>query len=334
MMGKKDGFERMETILNRKTYPEAELLLPALFKVEKVMAAENPEIRPPDGFGRPGGLLLLQNLPTIIVPDLHARPAFLWALANWVPPFSEAPVLRLLEKGKIQVLCVGDGFHSESPRYDRWMKAYLEYEEQYKKHKFMDSEMNDGLRLMLLVMDWKTNYPDVFHFLKGNHENVTNELSDDNRSFYKFAEEGEMVRLWFEMFLGDNALDSYYRFEKFLPVFAVGNCFCVSHAEPHQYYSREQIINCYAMRDVIYDFTWTDNDRSIDGTVAAFLEDWFPGNSDVKYFGGHRVIKEKYNLRADGKYVQIHNPLRFPVVYLRDSKDLQKDFGIHYLDQK
>ena len=159
------------------------------------MDNENPLIRPRDRGGYPGGLIMLKKLPLIIVPDLHARVGYMKALARWKPPGMSKAVLELLEDNQIQVVCAGDGFHSEGLKRERWIQAYREYTEGFEKHKAMDSEMRDSLTLMLIVMAWKTSYPENFHFLKGNHENIMNETSEDNRSFAKFAAEGEMVKL-------------------------------------------------------------------------------------------------------------------------------------------
>ena len=45
------------------------------------------------------------------------------------------------------------------------------------------------------------------------------------------------------------------------------------------------------------------------------------------YFGGHRVITGLYNLRAGGKYVQIHNPDKFIIALIQPDKeiDLEED---------
>jgi len=329
-----DGYLRMQSILELRRYPDGEILLPALAEVRRVMDSEDPGIRPRDREDRPGGLVLLAPLPTVIVPDLHARTGFLETLARWVPPGLSRPVLELLAEGQIQVVCVGDGFHSESRAFRRWIRAYKEYTRGYLFHKAMDEEMRESLQLMLLVMDWKTHYPGFFHFLKGNHENVANENSQDNRGFRKFVDEGAMVTRWFLRFLGREVLDRWYEFEKFLPIMAVGNGFCAVHAEPRVYHPREEVINCYSDREVIYDFTWTDNGESREGSVAAYLREYFPDIPQARMFGGHRPVSEPFFLRAGGQYVQIHNPNRYAVAYLREPGDFEKGQGIIYLDEQ
>ena len=327
-----DGYRRMEAIIKSRRYPGRNVLLAALAAVREVMDNEDPAVRPRDRENRPGGLIQLENLPVIIVPDLHARMGYMEALSRWIPPGQDRPVLSLLESGRIQVVCVGDGFHSESRGFRRWVRAYNEYTRGFLFHRAMDEEMRESLGLMLLVMDWKTNYPGHFHFLKGNHENVTNESSEDNRGFRKFVAEGEMVTQWFLRFLGGEVLHKYYLFEKFLPIMAVGNGFCAVHAEPRSYYTRDEVINCYSNREIIYDFTWTDNGESREGTVAAYLREYFPGIPQARMYGGHRPVSELYRLRAGGQYIQIHNPDRYAAVYLRGIEDFENQLGLVYLD--
>ncbi len=331
-MKKSDGFIRLEALIKGKKLPSPDRLLNAVENVKKVMKSENPAIRPCSGDGSPGGLILLKELPLVIVPDLHARVDYMKALSCWIPPGMDRPVLTLLEEGKIQVVCVGDGFHSEGRKKDRWYQAYNEYSGGFERHSAMDMEMRDSLTLMLIVMDWKTHYPENFHFLKGNHENIMNENSEDNRAFSKFVAEGEMVKSWAKLFLDHRFVNQYYDFEKFLPVMAVGKKCCITHAEPRRYYSRKEIINCYAKREIIFDLTWTDNGESEEGTVESYLKEYFPDTPEALMYGGHRPVNEIYRLRAGGRYVQIHNPLRFAAVFRNSVSGFEKNLGLHYID--
>ena len=332
----KNLFENISALKNLSgggKYPEPGKIASILEKVKQVTDNENPSVRPRDRSGQPGGLIQLKDLPLIIVPDLHARVGYMKALAEWIPPGMGKPVLKLLEEGKIQVVCAGDGFHSEGAEQKRWLHAYNEYKSGFAKHKAMDSEMNDSLTLMLTVMNWKIHYPDNFHFLKGNHENIMNENSDDNRAFAKFAAEGEMVKQWGKRFLGSRVLSMYYDFEKFLPVMAVGKFCIITHAEPRTYYTKEEIINCYDRRQIIYDLTWTDNGESEEGTVGYYLNEYFPSEDQARMYGGHRPVSDIYKLRAGGKFVQIHNPSRYAAVFLNTVKDFENNLGLHYIDR-
>ncbi len=315
-------------------FPDSREIGISLKKVLYALKNESPSIRPPGSNGEPGGLLLLKFQTTIIVPDLHARTGFLESLLSWKPPFSTLPVFEALEKGRIQIVCVGDGFHSETRAVKRWRTAFEEYRGGFRKHKAMDDEMRESLGVMMMVMELKASFPDSFHFLKGNHENVANENSEDNRSFGKFVYEGAMVASWFHRFIPEDIFRNYYEFEKRLPGFAVGNGFCVTHAEPRRYHSRQELIDALIKREILYDLTWTPNGGAEEGSVAAYLEDYFPLNSAARMFGGHRTVPGRYRTRAEGKFIQIHNPDRYNVVFITDMEKFSPDKNIIILPRK
>ena len=43
------------------------------------------------------------------------------------------------------------------------------------------------------------------------------------------------------------------------------------------------------------------------------------------YFGGHRPVRGLYNLRAGGRYVQIHNPGKFIIALIDVDRDINLD---------
>jgi hypothetical protein len=43
------------------------------------------------------------------------------------------------------------------------------------------------------------------------------------------------------------------------------------------------------------------------------------------YFGGHRPVRELYNLRTGGRYVQIHNPGKFIIAMIDADRDINLD---------
>ena len=103
------------------------------------------------------------------------------------------------------MVCVGDAFHGEAPVRDRWNEAYKEYLDGFRRGKAMAAEMADNLRLLEMVILLKLRFPRRFFFLKGNHENIANELGEGNYPFRKFVREGEMVTRWTMDFLGKSA---------------------------------------------------------------------------------------------------------------------------------
>ena len=301
-----------------------------------ILVNENPLIRLPDNHGLPGGLVLLNpEIPVVIVPDLHARREFLYKVLMWKTPEGRS-VLERLGNHSIQVLCLGDGFHAEKRGYFRWINSYEEFQTNFRRHKNMDQEMCESLGLMEMVMMLKKRFPNQFHFLKGNHENIRNEEGRGNHSFGKFVYEGEMVKQWVLKFMGEEFINEYAEFEYLLPYMAVGYNFMASHAEPLDYYPPEDVINIQDDDEMKDGLTWTQNDRSFPGTVEKYLR-YYRMEFDrplYRYLGGHRTIQGKYKLRADDLYIQIHNPDKMQIFYADPSEVPNPDEHIFDVEQE
>jgi hypothetical protein len=317
-------------IFERKTPPGVIPYLKKLGRVNDVLMNESEAVRPYSASGLPGGIVQLNNdLPTIIIPDLHARMDLFLSTMGFELE-EGCTVLQNLARGAVQVVCVGDGFHAEGRAVERWKKAYTEFASNYKKHRNMDEEMRESLGVMEMVIEVKSACPDHFHFLKGNHENVANEQGNGNHPFRKYAYEGPMVAQYVRQFYGDEFFEAYYEFERNLPLLAIGRNFLISHSEPGQFYDRDAILEYRDLPDVIEGLTWTANDEAEDDSVSRMLAYYLDiGEEGVTfYFGGHRPVRERYNLRADGKYVQIHNPDRFIIALLYPDRALELDGDI------
>jgi len=318
-------FRRLQGIYKRRHTPEQERYQEKIAAVMRVMESENSKIRPRDSFGKPGGIIYLyKDLPTVIVPDLHARMDFFLSIMVYKLE-GGSTILRLLDEEKIQIVCVGDGFHAEKRAALRWRYALAEYRTYYKKHKNMDEEMRESLGLMEMVMELKTTYPDRFHFIKGNHENISNENANGNRPFGKFAYEGEMVKVYMQKFYPEPLIRAYYQFERALPLLVVGRNFLISHAEPRIFHPENSILNYTQHPEVVYDLTWTADNVADENSVFQMLTHYLQQSAadPCFYFGGHRPVRELYNLRANGKYVQIHNPDKFILAFLKADKPIE-----------
>jgi hypothetical protein len=328
------------------------------------LSSEDPELRPSNDAGKPGGLVRLHHaLPTIIIPDLHARRGFLMSLLTSQPPVGFLPaqltsthtaclspasrdssrdssrdpapntlgtVIELLKAGRLQILCLGDGFHTESWALKRWRSAFAEFKGGYREHHSMDQEMSESLGLMEMVMLAKAAFPRHFHFLKGNHENVLNETGDGNFSFYKFVQEGAMVRAYLDRFYGHSFAQTYAVFERGLPLLAQGRNFLASHAEPARAFTDQEVINAAFLPEVIQGLTWTGNDEALPGSVAAMLQRSLPGVHRPRYITGHRPIEGLFQERSGGLHLQIHNPDRQVVAWIRAEGDIEvrRDIGV------
>jgi hypothetical protein len=295
---------------------------------------EAEETRPRDSEGRPGGLVYLdKDLPTVLVPDLHARMELILSVLA-MSDEQETTALERLASGRLQIVCLGDGFHAEGRAVRRWKAALEEFKGGYKKHAHMDEEMRESLGLMEMVMELKRHFPEHFHFLKGNHENIANEQGDGNFPFLKFANEGLMVRIYMEHFYGEEVLASYASVEKKFPLLVVGRNFLASHAEPAVFFPEGQLIEYRSRPDVVYGLTWTDNDEAEAGSVEKMLAHFLGAEQQSSYyFGGHRPVRDSYDLRADGRYVQVHDPDRFIVALLPAEGEIELDRDIHELEK-
>jgi len=317
-----DLLNKIQSLQKNVNLPSKKDLKDSLQAVNKILEEENNlfpiNYRPLNSKNHIGGLLdFSDNLTTIIVPDLHARVDFIPALLNYqieIPlenKKTKLSVYEALQQGLVRIICLGDGLHAERRAKTRWLLAYDDfYYLENEKSEAMEEEMAEGLTTMTMIMECKKAFPFHFHFLKGNHENITNSSDHGNMPFSKFAYEGQMCYQFMKAYYGLPLVASYSRFEKLLPVFVRGKNFLASHAEPIREFSLKEIRDAAIKPDVIYGLTWTKNNESAEGSVEKMLEK-FLQEKNCFYFGGHRpVIGVKYNLRANGKFIQIHNPTR------------------------
>ncbi|HYW84958.1 MAG TPA: hypothetical protein VFB30_16975, partial [Spirochaetia bacterium] len=226
--------------------------------------------------------------------------------------------------------------HAEGRAAQRWQDAQGEFLDEFRSHRNMDEEMRESLGVMEMVMEVKRRYPAFFHFLKGNHENITNQSGGGNLPFRKFALEGAMVLAYMRQFYGSLLLGQYARMEKELPLLAVGPGFLLSHAEPATFYSPSQVIGYRSNPDAVAGLTWTDNDDAEPGSVESMLRYYLGEAGAVKglYLGGHRPAIGSYRLRAGGKYVQIHDPERFVIANLPSDGPIELERDIVCIDER
>ncbi len=323
--------ETIRAIASRDALPDKGAYTRLLERTITALEHEKADARPPDSTGLSGGLVRLdKRLPTLVLPDLHGRTDFFRGVLE--SPFAAGEtVAAAIGSGSLQMLCLGDGFHSERRGKKRWIRAFEEYTHGFRKREAMDEEMTESLSLMEMVMECKCAFRDRFHFLKGNHENILNEEGNGNHAFRKFSYEGEMVREYVTAFYGQDFLELYALFEKRLPLFVVGGTFLASHSEPYRFYAEEELVEARIRSEVTLGLTWTGNDEASDGSVGAMLDAYLPGVPGAVYLGGHRPVPETYLLRAGNRYVQIHNPEREIVALVPADRPFDPDADIKEL---
>lgn len=311
----------------------ADDLLPAI----EILESEPDAIRPHARDGRAGGLVYLDPaLPVVVLPDIHARLDLLASVLGVSFPDHgiEEPVGVALAQGTAQLVCIGDYVHGEARVRDRWLHAYNEFVEGYESHRAMDAEMAESLGVVRTVARLKRSAPRHVFLLKGNHENIANEYREGNMPFGKFVAEGEMVAAYMERFYAGDALRAVYRFEKSLALLAVGGRTLISHAEPERLFEEHEVIHGLTDAGVVAGLTWTPNDGAAEGSVQEMLQHYLPETPQAErmYIGGHRPIPGIFNLRAAGRYVQIHNPSRLIAAALPTDRAFDPERDVFELD--
>ncbi len=313
--------------------PSAKLLSSLADKVCSVLKNENEAYRPLNCVEEPGSLLNLSEAfshPTILVPDIHARPDFIKNLLNCTLPecFPEGnaqekklTVLEALKQSLINVICVGDAVHTELYGA-RWSLISEEFKKGDHQGFFMTEEMILNFATLCSLMKLKTKFPENFHFLKGNHENILNSNYGGDFAFYKYADEGEMVKTFITEHYGEKILEKIARYENLLPLAAYGKNYVVSHAEPADSYTREQLINAKFDEDVVAGLIWTRNGQVNKPTAFAIMTNLLGKRQAKKslYFAGHRPVKGLLSFRQDGVFLQIHNPHNQNIFLVRQDK--------------
>ncbi|KKS70055.1 MAG: hypothetical protein UV41_C0037G0001, partial [Candidatus Daviesbacteria bacterium GW2011_GWA2_42_7] len=170
------------------------------------------------------GIAELKDIPAIIIPDLHARKNFLVEVLNQQVkegPYSGQKIFDLLKEGRVNIVCLGDGMHSEQRA--NWEPSRYATETdsngrlvtkkdslgnvvktEYSKlldqlppgqqvnelrnkemNRLISEEMARSLGMMKMIMDLKVRFPENFHYIRGNHDDIKEAIS----GFYKYANE-------------------------------------------------------------------------------------------------------------------------------------------------
>ena len=268
-------------------------------------------------FQKQGGLVEVPgDVPTLILPDLHAQRAYLvTALSQKI---EGKTALDLLQQGKLNVLCLGDAMHSEQRGQMRWMQAERDYLEG-RKSPSLEGELAESLGLMVMIFELKSSYPGHFFFVRGNHEDM-----DPQQPYFKFTRVGEsnLVRAWISKTWGDKFLHEWAATEGSLPLMASGGSFVGSHAPPERELTVENIKNRTAL--AFRTLCWSDNTQWVSGGAQekAFLVNCqrFQVTARRPWVCGHRKVTDGlYRDQAGGRIIQI-NPIEGWVMMIAPPK--------------
>lgn len=317
--------QHLQDISDSISFPQEDELQCFMDKAVEVQESEDESYRPLNSAGKSGGLLdfTKSQLPVIIVPDIHGRAEFLLKLIDFKVENSRT-VLELLNENRIMVICVGDAVHSEMRGYERWLNSFRDWTLDVYAGPTMQEEMKENFSVWLILMELKKTFVSSFHFLKGNHENVTNEDAHGNHSFRKFVSEGQMCCDFIRQVYGDVILHLINLWEKSLPLCAVFSSFGISHAEPAKLFKKNEVINSFENDSVVEGLTWTRNDEAEENSCRKLFRE-LSGKRKAKgilWFGGHRPVKDcRYKLRQNDSYIQIHNPDEMNIAFVVPGKE-------------
>lgn len=245
---------------------------------------------------------LPKGMPTLVIPDIHAQRDYL--LKALELPIDGVKAFDLLQQGKLNLVCLGDGMHAEGRAEQRWRVA----EEDHLRGRpswAMNEEMVESLGTMKMVMDLKSAFPDHFHYLRGNHDDIKG-------GFYKYCRkvgESELVRDWVSNTYGPDFLQQYSDFEQSMPLVVKGEGFVCSHTAPDRGLKRAEV----EARDAgaFYSLSWTDNTdwtetRSEHERLRGNLKELGAEPTDHWLIGHRKVVLGNHREQFDGQLVQIN----------------------------
>lgn len=345
------------------------------------------------------GIVTLQDLPTIVIPDLHARREFLAKVMQ--QEINGVKVYDLLKQGKINVVCVGDGMHSTYPtnwspsRFETvidergmrvnkrgpdgklipspwgiafeleqnvWNKtrekyrnmhpqatdseidkltridpeanaAYITRQEEAKKVNptLHQEEMTRSLGLMKIVMDLKTQFPENFYFLRGNHDDMAEVIAKYEKSG---VQQSTIVKNWVIQNFGQEFLNTWAQFEGALPLVAKGKNFVVSHAAPLKPLTENSI----KTRDnsATWQLIWSDNTETNEDELKKAVHPTLIAlgmSEDTLWVIGHREPTKKYGSQLNGQLIQVNDGGEYIITYVPNDRKFEPEQDVHVLSK-
>ena len=327
-------FQKIKKLLTSNILPLYDNFFQLLNEASECLENEKTDYRVEAAGGKCGSLLDFHKdeLPLIVIPDFHARPYFLLNILEY-PIFEDATVFEAVAEGRLRLLSVGDIMHTERGTRERWAAAHIEFLQEIYTGPSISAEMQDGLSLLCALLELKKAFPANVHILKGNHENILNETGGGDFAFMKFVDEGEMCRCFVQEYYGDDILYLMSCIEKNLPLFYFGKRCAVSHAEPMRSYTRQELVNARSDEDVVRGLIWTGNGEAEEKSARVTVQNLFDVSEGCVpkgylYLGGHRPVQGNYKALQDGFYIQIHNPSRQNVVFVRPERPINLESDI------
>lgn len=259
--------------------------------------------------GKQSGIVEFNDRPTLVIADLHSRHDYL--IKTLMFSIKGKLVCDLFKSGDINLVCLGDGMHSENREV--WTKAMQEIDKP--KTPVMDKEMTDSLNTMAIVAKLM-KYPN-FAFLRGNHDDIKGD-------FRKYAYESDMVRDWVTKKFGKDFIELYSKFESQMPLMVKGKNFIASHSA-----NTDLDLDLLAKKDynTYYRLSWSDNRHWSEQWMRSEFENTLDklANKDSFWIIGHRPTKDVYRSQFNNKLIQINSPEKHVAAYIRSDFKLDRD---------
>jgi hypothetical protein len=295
-----------------------------------------------DVLRREDGLIRLDPLPTIVIPDVHARRAMLTDILSFQlqdGPYIGNRIFDLLQQKLIYIVCLGDIMHSEL-RSDWVTNDNGDW-----ANELLEKEMVRSLNTASLIMYLKMQYPTHFHCLRGNHDDIAGELAEDFRKYvgvkYENNErvmvqgrplltsdkgESKIVRNWIltRSGWGQPFLYLWSQFDRALPVFATGAYYVVSHTLPQMSLTVSDIRNKNRPSRITFELTSQrgENREAMNRTLENLgiihtVRRWFHGHTHVS----PEINGGKFQESPDGLLIRINNQSNYVFAYVPGPND-------------
>lgn len=281
----------LKKFAGKKTLESEKTLLRSLAAAKSEMAKQ-------------GGIVELpRGVPTMVIPDIHAQRNYLTrALEHEI---EGEKVFDLVKDGRMNLLCLGDGMHSEGRSKDRWQQAERD-SIAGQPSRAMYQEMVESMGTMKMVMDLKSDLGDNFAYLRGNHDDINPE-----HGYKKYTTIGEsnLVKDWVTDNYGDRLLHEWASFEESMPLVAKGSGFVASHAAPGRPLKADEITSRSERTFGV--LAWTDNTHweETQGERQVFEDNLKEVGADpgARWFVGHRKVADAdYRGQFDDQLIQIN----------------------------
>jgi len=290
--------------------------------------------------GQPGIVHLNKNIETLIIPDLHARRSELVQILSKKGSDGKTN-LEKMKNGQLQIVVLGDGMHAEGRAKTRWKQATSEVmTDPHGRSKSMDTEMVESLGVMKMIMELKTANPKMFHYLKGNHDNITDRSGGGDIPFgkYSMAGEGQMVKRWIQRNYGEAFLNKWAQFEQSLPIMAIGNNFVASHAEPGNFLlsskgERRAIIDLNDINnrtpEAVEALTWSRTEKCGGNQADVILRMAGLDPARAKYIVGHSPTRGQKYMKQENGVIIINDAVDLKYARIKANGEFNPDTDIY-----